>query len=131
MTAASQERIAYYNGEYLPESEVRIPFRDRGFIFGDAVFDTARTFRGRPFRLPEHVDRLFESLAYLRIDPRLSKAELIAITERVLERNLPLLAPDEDYWITQRVSRGAIARAGDNQSVDDQPTVIVECQALP
>jgi branched-chain amino acid aminotransferase len=131
MTAASQERIAYHNGEYLPESQVRVPFRDRGFIFGDAVFDTARTFRGRPFKLAEHVDRLFESLAYLRIDPKLSKAQLIAITEQVLERNKPLLGPDDDYWLTQRVSRGSIARGGGDQSVDDQPTVIVECQPLP
>lgn len=131
MTAASQERIAYFNGEYLPESQVRVPFRDRGFIFGDAVFDTARTFRGRPFKLAEHVDRLFESLAYLRIDPRLAKGEIVAITERVLERNLPLLGPDDDYWVTQRVTRGGIARGGGDQSVADGPTVIVECQPLP
>ena len=42
-----KERIAYFNGKYFPESEVMIPFRDRGFVLGDAVFDTARTFGGK------------------------------------------------------------------------------------
>ena len=40
----AQERIAYINGEILPENEVKIPFRDRGFMAGDTVFDTTRTF---------------------------------------------------------------------------------------
>ena len=69
MPSLSNERIAYHNGEYLPESRVLLPFRDRGFLYGDAVFDTARTFAHRPFRLVEHVDRLYRSLRYLRIDP--------------------------------------------------------------
>jgi len=127
----SEERIAYHNGDYLPESQVRVPFRDRGFIMGDAVFDTARTFRGRPFKLREHVDRLYDSLRYLRIDPRLDKTEMLAITEKVIAANLPLLGPSEDYWVTQRVSRGGLVRGGDDQSEDDRPTVIVECQPLP
>ena len=49
------ERIAYFNGSYVPESEVLIPFRDRGFVLGDAVFDTARTFGGKIFKLGEHI----------------------------------------------------------------------------
>ena len=43
MTRAASERIAYHNGQFLPESQVRVPFRDRGFKYGDAVFDTTRT----------------------------------------------------------------------------------------
>ena len=52
------ERIAYFNGSYVAESEVLIPFRDRGFVLGDAVFDTARTFGGKIFKLGEHIDCL-------------------------------------------------------------------------
>ena len=52
------ERVAYFNGSILPESEVRLPMRDRGFKYGDAVFDMTRTFGHRIFKLKEHVDRL-------------------------------------------------------------------------
>ena len=129
--STNPERIAYFNGEYLPESAVRIPFRDRGFLLGDAVFDTARTFGGRIFKLKEHIDRLYRSLKYMNIDPGLSPADLIAITEQVLERNRPLLnIPDDDYWVTQRVTRGLNLVGGDLYQ-SSGPTVIVECTPLP
>src|SRR5262249_8815085 len=67
MSAA--ERVAYFNGRIVPETEVRVSFRDRGFKLGDAVFDTTRTFGHRVFKLREHVDRLYRSLRYLQIDP--------------------------------------------------------------
>src|SRR5215470_14342428 len=124
------ERVAYYNGRIMPESEVLLPFRDRGFIFGDAVFDTTRTFGHKPFRLKQHVERLYRSLAYLRIDPGLSPAETIQISEEVLARNLHLIDREDDYWLSQRISRGALALDRDPGSVG-KPTVIVECQPLP
>jgi branched-chain amino acid aminotransferase len=127
---ASADRIAYFNGRYVPEREVLIPFRDRGFKYGDAVFDTTRTFGHRVFKLDEHVERLYRSLRYLRIDPGLAPGDLVAITEEVLRRNLPLLEPDEDYWVTQRVSRGLEASYGDVWPRTG-PTVIVECVPLP
>lgn len=129
MTALANERVAYFNGKIVPESEVLIPFRDRGFIFGDAVFDTARTFNHKPFRLREHVERLHRSLRYLQIDCGLSVDELVSISEEVLARNLHLIDADEDYWLTQRVSRGP--NAADRLPVEARPTVIVECTPLP
>jgi branched-chain amino acid aminotransferase len=129
MTRAS-ERIAYHNGRFLPEREVLVPFRDRGFKYGDAVFDTTRTFGHRVFKLGEHVERLYRSLRYLRIDPGLTPTAMVEITEEVLRRNLPLLEPDDDYWVTQRVSRGLDASG---QAIWSQTgsTVIVECVPLP
>jgi branched-chain amino acid aminotransferase len=129
MTAVSQ-RIAYFNGRYVPESEVLVPFRDRGFKYGDAVFDTTRTFGHRVFKLAEHVERLYRSLHYLRIDPGIAPAELVAITEEVLRRNLALLGPDEDYWVSQRISRGLDAAAREVWPRTGA-TVIVECLPLP
>ena len=72
MNALSNERIAYFNGSYVPESEVRVPFRDRSWLYGDGAFDMTRTFNGRVFKIREHVERLYRSLKYLRIDPGLS-----------------------------------------------------------
>jgi branched-chain amino acid aminotransferase len=127
---ASADRIAYFNGRYVPEREVLVPFRDRGFKYGDAVFDTTRTFGHRVFKLAEHVERLYRSLRYLRIDPGLTPEAMVGITEEVLRRNLPLLEPDEDYWVTQRVSRG-LDRAYHDVWPQPGATVIVECVPLP
>ena len=91
MTALANERVAYYNGKIMPERDVLIPFRDRGFMAGDAVFDTTRTFSHRIFKLKEHIDRLYRSLRYLQIDPRSRPKEMSDITEDVLARNLHLL----------------------------------------
>ena len=62
MTKLANERVGYHNGEYLPESRVVLPFRDRGFVYGDGVFDTARTFGHRLFHLEAHIARLYRSL---------------------------------------------------------------------
>ena len=115
MIQRTNERVAYHNGEIKPESRVLVSFRDRGFKFGEAVFDTARTIRHKPFKLAEHVDRLFRSMRYLRIDAGLSREEMVSISEEVLERNLHLIAPDEDYWLFQAGEprgRGPLSRRG-------------------
>lgn len=123
MAGLSNERIAYFNGEYVPESEVLIPFRDRGFRLGDAAFDMTRTFNKHPFKLKEHIDRFYRSLKYLQIDPGLSPSEMIQISEEVARRNEHLL--EEDTWVAQRVSRGM------DDGSRDGPTVIVECTPIP
>ncbi len=57
--------IVYLNGEYLPREQARISPEDRGFLFADAVYEVARFWRGRPFHLPEHLERMGEGLAAL------------------------------------------------------------------
>ena len=129
MIERTNERVAYHNGEIKPESRVLVSFRDRGFKFGEAVFDTARTVRHKPFKLEEHVDRLFRSMRYLQIDAGLSREEMVSISNEVLERNLHLIAPDEDYWLFQRVSPGVPDPFLGEDGAD--PTVIIECTPLP
>ena len=60
------ERVVYLDGEVVPESRAFIHIRDRGFIDGDAVFDTARSFGGTLLRLDADLHRLMRSLRYLR-----------------------------------------------------------------
>jgi len=124
------ERVTWFNGKIVRESEVLIPFRDQGFLRGDAVFDMTRSFNGRAFRIEEHVTRLYRSLKYLDIDPGLSPAEMTSISEEVLARNRHLLGPGEDYWLAQRISRGVGRVPGDNWN-HYGPNVIVECVPLP
>ena len=128
--ALANERVAWFNGKIVRESEVLIPFRDQGFLRGDAVFDMTRSFHGKAFRLAEHIARLYRSLRYLDIDPGLSPAEMAAISEDVLARNRHLLAPGEDYWLAQRISRGIHPVPGDHWD-HYGPNVIVECVPLP
>jgi len=130
MTALANERVAYFNGRIVPESDVLIPFRDRGFMAGDAAFDTARTFDHKIFKLNEHIDRLYRSLRYLQIDPQLPPRQLTEITEEVVARNLHLIDKDEDYWVSQRISRG-LNSADRSPQTKSGPTVIVECAPLP
>lgn len=124
------ERVAYFNGSIVPENQVLLPFRDRSFKYGDGVFDTARTFGGRIFKLEEHVERLYRSLKYTRIDCGIAPQEMIDLTMQVLEQNLPLLGENDDYWVTQRVSRGTDVPGGAIQQ-EVPPNVIIECTPLP
>jgi len=123
-------RVAYFNGDYVPEREVVVPFRDRSFTRGDGAFDMTRSFDGRIFKIKEHIDRFYRSLKYVAIDPGLSPKEMIAVSEEVLAKNRHLLAKGEDYWIAQRVSRGVEA-VGDEGWPHEGPNVIVDCTPLP
>jgi len=124
------ERVAWFNGKIVRESEVLIPFRDHGFLRGDAVFDMTRSFNGKAFRVEEHVARLYRSLKYLDIDPGVSPAEMASISEQVLALNRHLLGPGEDYWLAQRISRGVGRVPADNWD-HYGPNVIVDCVPLP
>jgi branched-chain amino acid aminotransferase len=126
----ANHRVAYFNGKIVPEREVVLPFRDRGFKYGDAAFDMTRTFQGRPFKLKEHIARFYRSLRYLRIDPGIGQSEMLGASEEVLARNKHFLTPDTDYWVGQRVSRGVDA-VGDEGWEHTGPNVIVECIPLP
>lgn len=125
----TKERVAYFNGSMVPESKATVSFRDYGFALGDGAFDSARSVGHRPFLFPEHVERLYRSLSYLRLDPGLTAKEMLAVTLEVFEANLPLLETNDDYWVTQWVSRGT--RPADRTNNPGKATVIVECSPLP
>jgi len=130
-TTREGERVAYFNGEIMPESEVRVPFRDRAYKYGDAVFDMTRTFGHKIFKIETHISRFYNSLRYVDIDPGMSQQEMVDKTAAVLEANLHLLGPDDDYWVGQRVSRGVDLVGGDMWETDGGPSVIIECAPLP
>ena len=92
----TDELWTYLNGKLVRGADAVIPIRDRGILWGDAVYDSIRTYNGAPFSRDFRLDRFFRSLYYARIDPGLSKDELKQATEEVLGANLPLLEPNED-----------------------------------
>ena len=105
------EFTAYFNGQWVPVSDVMIDPTDRGFFVGDTVFEVARTFNGKSFRMKEHIDRLYRSLDYARIDSGLSHQEMTDISEEAVERNMHLLSDVGDFTVHQFVTRGKGRRA--------------------
>ena len=97
---------AYFNGEWVPYSQVSISPGDRGFTVGDVVFDVARTFNGKSYRMKEHIDRLYRSLNYIRLDPGLSADEMHEVSEEVIRRNEQLRGDVGDFAVRQFVTRG-------------------------
>jgi len=97
----------WLNGEYVLRSEAKIGMTDRGFRLGDVLFDTSRTYNGKVFKLREHLDRLYRSLKYVRIDPGMSIDDMERITLEVVDANEDLRQREnDDYMITQIVTRG-------------------------
>ena len=86
MTALSNSRVAWFNGQWMPEGQVVIPFRDRSWKYGDGAFDMTRTFNHRAFRLQEHIDRFYRSLRYIGIDPGMQPKEMIRLSEEITKR---------------------------------------------
>lgn len=107
-TPTSAERRVYLSGSIVPESEARISIFDSAVMLGDSLTESTRTFRHVPFRLDEHIDRLYKSLKVARINPGLSPQELTKATLDVLDANRSLMAPGDDCWLVHNISRGLI-----------------------
>lgn len=125
---SSQGNIVFFNGKLVPEAQAGISIRDRGYLYGDAAFDATRTFHGQPFKLREHIDRLYDSLRYLRIDAGMDKDEMEHWSLEVASHNYPLLPPNQDLWVTQRISRGI---ESSELGAALRPTVLIETHAIP
>ena len=100
-------RVVYFNGEFIPELEARISIFDSALMFGDMVFEATRTFNQKPFRLREHLDRLYASMRYAEIDCGLTIDQMETATHETIERNLPAL-DGLDIQIMHDVTRGAL-----------------------
>lgn len=100
------ERVVYLNGRLVPESGAMISVFDRSVQWGDAVYDAARTFDHRPFKLREHIERLYRSCRYTRMPIHLSPEEMEKHTLEVIDRNVPLLGPNDDDMVWWSVTRG-------------------------
>jgi branched-chain amino acid aminotransferase len=93
--------FASVNGEISPAAEARVSVLDNGFTFGDGVYETLRTYGGRPFHLDRHLARLRDSARMLSIAIPRTDAELGADLDRLLER-----AGNPESYIRMIVTRG-------------------------
>lgn len=80
------ESQVYLNGEFLRVDEAKVSVLDRGFIFGDGIYEVVPVYQGKAFRMAEHLNRLDRSLAALRITPPLDRAGWVDLIEQLLSR---------------------------------------------
>jgi branched-chain amino acid aminotransferase len=101
-----QELFIFLNGKIVEESQAHISPFDRGFLWGDGVYEVTPCFNRRLYRLADHMDRLYRSLRYVRIDPGMTREEIEQATFDTLEANLSRLEKTGIYKVGHWVTRG-------------------------
>ena len=101
-------RVVYFNGKFVPECESRVSVFDSALMFGDMAFEMTRTFNTQPFKLDEHLERLYASLCLLEIDCGLTIDEMKQTTHETLKRNYPTEQEGMEWWIMHNISRGPL-----------------------
>lgn len=124
------QRTVYFNGRFVPEAEARVSIFDSALMYGDMAFEMTRTYNRRPFKLREHLDRLYGSLRLLEIDCGLTLDEMERLTLETLERNLPTESADMDWQIMHDVSRGPLDVYRSAFPDGLRPTVSINCWPL-
>lgn len=118
--------IAYLNGNYLPREAIKISPDDRGFLFGDGVYEVIRTYQGRFFQADEHLARLRRSMRELEI-AEIDLEEIHHAADELLTRN-GLNKSDATVYI--QVTRGAAPRKHAFPDRSTQPTVYLTAAPL-
>jgi D-alanine transaminase len=114
----------YLNGDFLPADQACIPVLDRGFIFGDGVYEVIPAYGGKLFRLSEHLQRLENSLAAVRIPNPLSGTQWQAMLTELVQRN-----GDGDLSLYLQITRGC-AQRDHAMPAEPRPTVFAMCNPL-
>jgi len=97
--------IVHLNGQFLPIEDARISVLDRGFIYGDGVYELVPVYRRQPFRLPQHLARLQHSLDGIRLANPHSEGEWTSIIGELVAKQ-----PFDDQGVYFQVTRGVAKR---------------------
>src|SRR5712664_471214 len=116
--------MVFLNGKFLPIEEAKIPVLDRGFIFGDGIYELVPVYSRVPFRLDEHLARLERSLAAVRIRNPYSRAEWRDIILQLVAKQ-----SFEDQGVYFQVTRG-VAKRDHAFPKDVAPTVFLMSNPL-
>ncbi|MDR0769752.1 MAG: D-amino acid aminotransferase [Burkholderiales bacterium] len=101
----NQDSVVYLNGVFQPLSDAKISVLDRGFIFGDGVYEVVPVYHRQPFRMAQHLKRLENSLAAIRIPNPKSTAEWEALFLEMIRQ-----APYEQQVVYLQITRGVAPR---------------------
>lgn len=100
------EPLVYLRGELVPASQAHVAIFDAGIVLGATVTEMTRTFRGEPYRLDDHMDRLFRSLKYTRMEIGMTKAELAKVSRELVAHNAKLAHPEDELGLIHFVTAG-------------------------
>jgi aminodeoxychorismate lyase len=109
----------------MPEAQAVVPIHDRGFMYGDGLFETMRVVNGRPFRLAQHLERLSRGADFLKIRCPFTPEELQGFAGQLIEQNR---MPDAILRVT--LTRGPGER-GYTPRTGGKPTVVMSLHAAP
>lgn len=114
----------YLNGEFLPAPEARVSVLDRGFIFGDGIYEVIPVYGGRLFRLAHHLERLDHSLEGIRMANPMSHGRWQGVLEELVRRN-----GGGDQSLYLQITRG-VADRDHGFPPDTEPTVFAMSKPL-
>jgi D-alanine transaminase len=115
--------LLYLNGEYIDSAGAKISVLDRGFMFGDGVYEVIPVYSGKLLRGKAHLARLQDSLDAIEIPNPLSLNDWLEIFSRLIERN----HADADSVIYLQITRGTMPKREHAWAADMQPNVLVTC----
>jgi D-alanine transaminase len=117
--------MVYLSGEFLPLADARVPVMDRGFLFGDGVYEVIPVYSRRPFRIAEHLRRLQASLDGIKLANPHSEAEWRALVERIIAEG-----ETDDQSVYIQVTRGPMAVRNHAFPKTITPTVFIMGEPL-
>lgn len=123
--AKPYERV-FLNGRFLPLSEANISVMDRGFLFADGVYEVIPAYGGKLFRLPQHIQRLNNSLNSIRMAPVMSEADWEQMLVELIGQ-----APGADQSVYLQVTRGSGEERDHRIAEDCPPTVFAMSSPIP
>ena len=118
-------RLVWFNGKMVPESEAKLSIYDSALMFGDMVFEMTRGFNGRQFKLREHIDRLYTGLKILRVPMTITKTEMELAVYETIEANQPFFNQDDEHRILIDVTRGMLGLYHDVDAQEKGTIVII------
>jgi len=114
------------NGELFNEETAKISVFDRGFLYGDSVYEATRTFNRRPFRINQHLDRLFVSADKIELEPTLSREDILKALDKTIAAS-----PHENHSIRIILTRGTNRDLGLDPELSSQNNLIIMTKAIP
>ncbi len=117
--------LVFLNGQFVPEAQAVVPINDRGFMYGDGLFETMRVVNGRPFRMAQHLERLSRGADFLKIRCPFTPEELQGFAGQLIEQNR---TPDAILRVV--LTRGPGER-GYTPRAGGKPTVVMSLHAAP
>ena len=120
----NDKKIVYLNGQFLPAEHAKISVLDRGFIFGDGVYEVIPVYSGRLFRLQHHLKRLQNSLDGIRLKNPLPLDKWVELLERLVKEN-----DGGDQSVYLQVTRG-VAKRDHAFPKNVEPTVFAMCDRV-